>query len=844
MDPLPSVPEYGQNENPKRTNLVKNIQYKISNLSKTKKITLLLVSLLVLSGILFLIYFLSQNKNLGENPTKSFTKSDKSSLPDNLIAKVGETPIYKSYLETELKLYPATPTAEIKKMLTDKIIDDQIAIDYGIEQGLVDSYHNSESLNEEQYIERTKEVQKVKREIEGEAQAIHGTIVSAWFFNNGKAGPLGLEKGKETVYAKIKPLYDSVKSGNMSIEQAGKRIKDDKSLETIDPAYEANALSSFKFTKEQKRLTFWPEFDELIKQTPEGGITPLYLGKDRDSQGNPVDQLYIFARIDKIIKDKDFGDYRQWLKQQKSKINIQIGLASPLPQNISTLLSRVSAFFNVYADDDNNNGGGHGGVPQKWYGYVTSQTGAPISGATIRMLNTVSDSCPSQGDRSTSSDGNGYYEFGADEKFSCWCNANYIRVSYNGQQCGEAKLMIANVYTEVSHTDFVCNVPPPPPPPPPVNRCGQACSSRADCENAKDNCSFCVPNLEGSGSSCQTAPQCGSECTSDQSCADALNGCIKCLPSQDGSGKKTCQTPPPPIQCGSPCTTDQNCTDALNGCNVCLPNPNGSSNKICSKPPACGTKCISSEGCVAAKDGCTQCINDGASGAKCDSCPAGMNYDPKELKCVCPNPGETNPHGVCDGDKCTQVNSCGITECTTDKQCFAEEMCKCDGFEATQLEYPSSKPFTFSAFAKVEGTDIRKAMVEGIRFKMSESDKSNPNAGTIIAQSPMYTPEVVSSSSAKVRFKATWNLTPPQIKANKVYRVFSEIKCAPKKKRAVADASDIRQYQSKVAGVATANAAEQSPSPSPDYLQLKTLNLIKKGQTDNCRFLFFEYEPN
>ena len=170
-------------------------------------------------------------------------------------------------------------------------------------------------------------------------------------------------------------------------------------------------------------------------------------------------------------------------------------------------------------------------------------------------------------------------------------------------------------------------------------------------------------------------------------------------------------------------------------------------------------------------------------------------------------------------------------------------MCKCDGFEAEVLEYPSDKPFVFNAFAKVEGTDISKANVESIQFKMSESDRNNPNTGTVIAQSEALTPEIVSANSSKVRYKASWSLTPPTINPNKVYRVFSEIKCKPKTKSAVAGASDPKQFQSKVMGVSTVNAQEAaSPSPNSRELQLTTLNLIDKTETDMCRFLMFEYD--
>ena len=77
-------------------------------------------------------------------------------------------------------------------------------------------------------------------------------------------------------------------------------------------------------------------------------------------------------------------------------------------------------------------------------------------------------------------------------------------------------------------------------------------------------------------------------------------------------------------------------------------------------PPACGVSCGTRDQCAGARDGCNVCIDDG-SGGKCGTCPEGMNYDETQNKCVCPIPGQTNPHKVCNGDKCASVNGCGLT---------------------------------------------------------------------------------------------------------------------------------------------------------------------------------------
>jgi hypothetical protein len=169
-------------------------------------------------------------------------------------------------------------------------------------------------------------------------------------------------------------------------------------------------------------------------------------------------------------------------------------------------------------------------------------------------------------------------------------------------------------------------------------------------------------------------------------------------------------------------------------------------------------------------------------------------------------------------------------------------MCKCDGFESVQLQYPSTNPFVFDAYAKVEGTDQEKAAVQGIKFQMYEADKSNPNSTHIIAESEMLSPDIVSSTTAKTRYKARWTMSPPQIQANKTYRVQANIKCAPKRRSTVAQLPTNEYQSTAILGVSTANAQESNPTPSPDYLQLTTLNFLKKVQADKCYSDAFEMQ--
>jgi hypothetical protein len=227
----------------------------------------------------------------------------------------------------------------------------------------------------------------------------------------------------------------------------------------------------------------------------------------------------------------------------------------------------------------------------------------------------------------------------------------------------------------------------------------------------------CFTNLERDFS-CGPPPACNQPCGTNFDCEGALNGCTQCRPNPEG--QTVCQPPPP--ACDAACASDRDCFGGLNGCTACVAGQ-------CRVPPACGVSCSRDDQCAGAvKDGCSVCAP-GANGVK-----------------VCQEP-------------------------------FDDGACKCDGFNALNLQNPANSNFQFEAFAKVEGANVNKAGVKSIQFQMTKSTKSNPNAGTVIASSDLLTPQIVSSTTDKVRYKSTWSVTPPAYDPNGVYRVFANIKC-------------------------------------------------------------------
>lgn len=529
-----------------------------------KKLIILGISVLVILGGLILFFFTRSNNLL--------------SSQDTVIATVANNPVYQSYVNNEGTFYPGPKTEQVEKTLKQKVIDDEITLIAAKKQGLIKDFNNNPSLNSEEYQRRTDQVLTVKKQINDSANSISGTVVSIWMYNNNYIGPQGLEKSKEIAYNKIKPLYDKVAHGQITIKEAGQLIASDTSLKEIDPVWQVNALADFTKYK-GKPLSFWPEFDEMMWNTPKGHITPLYLGTGRHNH-KPEQQpeLYIFAKIDKRITDKTYNTYDDWLQQQKKLMGIT-GYTIP------------SMIEKAFADDNPCNGDcedTHGLAT--WVVTVQTLTGAGVPRAHILHTNGWGN----QSDYYSRNDGT--FDFGPSYGTGCGANPhNFIiyapsnAISFSptssfslvnqafavdsvttaptapagaGQECGSTTVTVHN-WEEQVNTTMPCNSVVPTLTPTPILTCNHGCSTDADCRIGGDGCGFCQPNPDTQAG--------GMRC---------LNTTPTPVPATPVPGTPT----PTPPACGIPCTTPLDC-QAIPGCTSCIPNSSGQN--VCQAQPQC-----------------------------------------------------------------------------------------------------------------------------------------------------------------------------------------------------------------------------------------------------------------
>lgn len=501
-----------------------------------------------------------------------------------------------------------------------------------------------------------------------------------------------------------------------------------------------------------------------------------------------------------------------------------------------------------------------------YFGRVTSQTGAPVSGATVTQSNNGGAETTVTGfdqngnptsfyntpvppaSRTTTTGGDGRFSFGSKyPEFSCLTNLQYFSASIPNGNCSGRTDDPGNIDGRRDGIDMVCNVnpgpPPPPPPTPPPPACNVSCSSNEFCATTPDGCTSCIA---GTCQKCEPKP---AE-TRTLACPPGQTGSITetrtwaCPAASWSEWTATSNTCTPPPACGDNCTSDSYCFGAPDGCTSCVPNNTGTG-KVCSKPPVCGSSCVRDDQCIgdAAKNGCTACVS-------------GVCRTPPVCGSACTTKAECS--GAKDG-----CSECMEGTCTD----YNQNMCKCDGLTA-ELDYPNN--FKFEAFGKVEGADRAKAEIADITFRMTK------DGGTVVAKSNPITPQIVENSDSKIRFKAAWQTAPPPVSPNSTYRVFADVRCKPKRivsadaekstspiaqtpeaetlpppkglvlltdliNMAFGGNGEVKAFTGKV----LAQMSSPSPAPQADTnLQLRTLNFVKLMDTNNCNFVRFKFDES
>lgn len=236
-----------------------------------------------------------------------------SANPENKIEHVGGEYIYQKEMNTELSYFPPEKNIDVRSLLLKKMQKDSIILQSAQKQGLItldSSVFNSPDIN---YRKRMQLVQLVKKDIIAMQDSISGDVLFIWF-DNEHPGPIGYEKGKEIALATITDLYNKVKSGQMTMDEAGQAIIQNSNLAQVDPAFKSNAIEVFKAGPTDK-ITYDPRFDSIIRALSPGEMTNMYVGSDHDLSGNVYQAVYMFAKVTAKTAAGHPENFNQWYTQ-------------------------------------------------------------------------------------------------------------------------------------------------------------------------------------------------------------------------------------------------------------------------------------------------------------------------------------------------------------------------------------------------------------------------------------------------------------------------------------------------------------------------------------------------
>lgn len=283
--------------------------------------------LLVLLLVITTVFFLKRSKNLLKKPPIQATLSPtvepvQAERLNKPIVKIGKETIYQKDLEYEKRHYPSVSNVDVDKILLDKLINDSIILQEGKKNNFVNLDETLFNSQEKDYEERIHLVEKVKREIDNRVERIEGHVVSIWF-NNIKPASIGYEEGRKFAFQKISRLSEDVKSGRMTIQEAGEFIKNDKSLAQVDPVYQGNAIFDFSVTPDEK-ITFDEGFDKILKSLNEQEVSDVYLAKDKGYSDKYIDSVYMFGQISKKVQNAEITtDFDSWVSEAKNNYEIE-----------------------------------------------------------------------------------------------------------------------------------------------------------------------------------------------------------------------------------------------------------------------------------------------------------------------------------------------------------------------------------------------------------------------------------------------------------------------------------------------------------------------------------------
>lgn len=249
--------------------------------------------------------------------------------PNQKIARIGEETIYGADLNRIINAkYPKdtiakAPPEEIKKRSLDDTAEESILLQEEKKLGnidLVSPVFDSENKN---FILRNKLVGDIKTKRIAAEEKISGAFISIWY-HNVRLPSITLTQSQELAMTKISRIYDSLKSGKITFEAAGRQIKNDTALSKIDKNYRGNAYYEFSDKSPSEEVFVYPDLQNILWSLDSGEMSAVIQHPQGDVPlGQQEEEFYGIIKVTNRI-NKGAGSYEDWIEKTKKSYEIQV----------------------------------------------------------------------------------------------------------------------------------------------------------------------------------------------------------------------------------------------------------------------------------------------------------------------------------------------------------------------------------------------------------------------------------------------------------------------------------------------------------------------------------------
>lgn len=275
---------------------------KVKNIKRIKRFLIVSLAILIISVVAVSLYYVLNQKNA----IPSVSQTPKTTQIPGSIAKVGDEYIYQTDFDYYISLYYPESVNDKNKYqensvkALEKAIDDSMILQDSFKSSFISLNNAVFNSPDKNIASRSALIEKATNEIrQKNIKTISGEIVSIWF-NNANAYPppsIGIENAKQQVKQKIDTIYQDIKSGKITMMQAGQRIRSDSSQRSIDPSYLGNAYTKFTNLNRNQKLFADEKINESIWSMGKNELSSVILANDVDKQNQPFEAFYTIIQV-------------------------------------------------------------------------------------------------------------------------------------------------------------------------------------------------------------------------------------------------------------------------------------------------------------------------------------------------------------------------------------------------------------------------------------------------------------------------------------------------------------------------------------------------------------------